>query len=388
MRSQAAPGIALWSLGFRPFFLLAGAFATLSIPGWIVQVSGWSGSRIYLSDPRWHAHEMIFGYAFAVIVGFLFTAVRNWTNEATPTGGTLMSIAALWIAGRVLVLTPWHALAAIADTAFALAAAAGIARPLCKSRNHRNYVFVALIIGLGAANLAFHLAMAGAIDVSVDRWLRFALDIVLLVMVVVGGRVIPMFTANAVPGARPRRVVWVERVALGGVLALLAIDLMGAPPLAAAGVAGIAALAHGARLVLWQPWLTAGRPVLWILHASYAWIAVYLALRALAAVDVVSASIATHALTVGAIGGLTLGMMTRVARGHTGRLLVAGTPEVLAYGLVQSAALARVLVPLLAPEWYLPGIVASGLLWSAAFAVFTVAFWPVLVRPRIDGRSG
>ena len=388
MESPAAPGIALWSLGFRPFFLLAGAFVTLSILGWVVQVPGWSGPRIHLSDPRWHAHEMIFGYAFAVIVGFLFTAVRNWTGEATPTGKTLVSIAALWIAARVLVLTPWHGLAAIADTAFALAAAAGIGVPLLKSRNRRNYLFIVLVGALGVVNLCFYLAMAGVIQVAVDRGLRFGLDLILLVMAVMGGRVIPMFTANAVPGAQPRRVAWVERLALGGVLALLAIDLSGTPPLATAVVAGIAALAHAARLVLWQPWLTAGRPILWILHASYAWIVAYLTLRALAAADLVPASPATHALTIGAIGGLTLGMMTRVARGHTGRPLRADGPEIVAYALVQVAAVVRVFVPLALPQWYLAAVIASGLLWSVSFALFTVAFWPVLVRPRIDGRSG
>jgi uncharacterized protein involved in response to NO len=153
-------------------------------------------------------------------------------------------------------------------------------------------------------------------------------------------------------------------------------------------VAGIAALAHGVRLALWQPWLTAGRPILWILHASYAWIVVYLALRALAATDLIPASLATHALTVGAIGGLTLGMMTRVARGHTGRPLRAGIPEILAYGLVQLAAIVRVGGPLLAPQWSLAAVVVSGLCWSASFALFAVAFWPILARPRLDGRSG
>jgi uncharacterized protein involved in response to NO len=259
----------------------------------------------------------------------------------------------------------------------------------CQESHHRKYFFVALIVGLGAANLAFHLAMAGAIDVAVDRWLRFALDIVLFVMVVMGGRVIPMFTANAVLSARLRRLAWVEGLALGGVLALLPIDLVEAPGLATAFVACIAALAHGARLAVWQPRLTAGRPILWILHASYAWIAIYLALRALAAVDLVPANLATHALTVGGIGGLTLGMMTRVALGHTGRPLVAGRCEMLAYVLVQAAAVVvGVLVPLVARQLYLTGIVASGFLWSAAFALFTMAFWSVLVRPRIDGRSG
>jgi len=331
---------------------------------------------------------MLFGYAFAVIVGFLFTAVRNWSGEATPTGKTLASIAALWVAARVLLLTPWHVLAAIADTAFALAVAAGIAVPLWRGGNRRNYFFVALIVALGAANLAFYLALAGAIDLAVDRWLRFALDIVLLVMAVMGGRVIPLFTGNALPGAQPVRVVWVERTAFAGVLALIGADLAGLSGFAIAAVATVTAVAHGARLALWRPWLTARQPILWILHVSYAWIPAHLALRALAALEMVPQGPAVHALTVGAIGGLTLGMMTRVARGHTGRPLRSDRLEVAAYVLVQLAAIVRVFVPLAAPQWYLMAVAASGLLWSAAFASFTVAFWPVLTRPRLDGREG
>lgn len=386
--SSRPAAIALWNLGFRPFFLFAGAFAALGILGWVLQLSGWADPPIRLAGPLWHAHEMIFGYAFAVIVGFLFTAVRNWANEATPVGRTLMFIAALWLVGRVLVLTPWAGLAAATDTAFALAAAAGIGVPLARSRNRRNYFFVALIVALGAVNLCFYLAMADVVHVAVEPGLRLGLDLILFVMAVMGGRVIPMFTANAVAGAKPRRTAWVERIALGGVLALLAVDLPAVPAPAIAVVAAVAAIAHAVRLVLWQPWLTARRPILWILHASYAWIVVYLALRALAALDLVAAGPATHALTVGAIGGLTLGMMTRVARGHTGRPLDAGTLEVLAYGLIQLAAIVRVFVPLLAPRWNLAAVIVSGALWTAAFSLFVVKFRPILLAPRVDGRSG
>jgi len=379
---------ALWALGFRPFFLLAGVFAAASVLWWVVQLAGWAGGHVYIAGPLWHAHEMIFGYAFAVIVGFLFTAVRNWTNEPTPSGRALVFVALLWLAGRVLVLVPWPALAALADTSFALAAAAGIGVPLFRSGNRRNYFFVALIVALGAANLCFYLALGGVIHVAMEPGLQFGLDLILFVMAVVAGRVIPMFTANAVPGAKPRRLRWLERVALGSVLALLVIDLTGPPAPAIALVAGIAALAHVARLHLWQPWTTLRRPILWILHASYAWIVIYLALRALAVLDLMAAGPAMHALTVGAIGGLTLGMMTRVSRGHTGRPLEAGTLEVLAYWLVQLAAIVRVFLPLAAPRWYLPAVAASGALWVAAFALFTVGFAPILASPRVDGRSG
>jgi uncharacterized protein involved in response to NO len=387
-QSQPAAGFALWNIGFRPFYLLAAGFAAVTISCWVAQFAGWTGSHMTVAGPLWHAHEMIFGYAFAVITGFLLTAVRNWTNEPTPTGRTLALIAGLWLVGRVLVLTPWPLYAAVTDTAFALAVAAGIAVALFKSRNHRNYFFVVLIVALGAVNLGFYLAMADWIHVAVERGLRFGIDLILFLMVVMGGRVIPMFTANAVPGAKPLRFRWLERIALGSVLALLATDLLGLPALATGLAAGIAAVAHGARLALWQPWLTIKRPILWILHVSYAWIVVYLALRVLAAVELVPISLVTHALTVGAIGGLTVGMMTRTARGHTGRPLEAGKLEIACYALVHFAAIVRVFIPLIVPQWYLGAVVASGALWAAAFTLLVVKFGPMLLKPRFDGRSG
>ena len=379
---------ALWNLGFRPFYLLAGLFAALSILTWVAQFAGWLGSQIYLGDPRWHAHEMIFGYAFAVIVGFLFTAGRNWTNRPTPTGMPLATIAGLWIAARVLVLTPWHAFAAVVDVAFALAAAVGMAIPLFASRNRRNYFFVPLLLGFGAANLAFYLAMAGAIEFPVQRGLQVGLDLILFVVAVMGGRVIPMFTDNAIPGTHAVRRAWLERTVLGTTLGLLAVDVLNLPPAAIAVIAATAGVAHAARLALWKPWATAGDPILWILHLSYAWIAIHLALRALAASEIVPVTLATHALSVGAIGGITLGMMTRTSRGHTGRPLRASPVETAAYVLVHLAAAVRVFLPLAAPELQLSAIIASGILWSAAFALFTVTFWPILARPRLDGKPG
>lgn len=381
-------GFALWSLGFRPFYLLAGLFAALSILFWAAQSAGWPGSQIYSGDPRWHAHEMIFGYAFAVIVGFLFTAGRNWTNQPTPTGMPLASIAALWLAARVLVLTPRHDFAAAADVVFAIAASIGMARPLLASRNRRNYFFVPLLLGFGAANLAFYLAMAGVIDFPVQRGLQVGLDLILFVVAVMGGRVIPMFTDNAIPGTKALRRAWLERSVLGSTLGLLGADALNLPPAAIAVIAAIAGIAHAARLALWKPWATAGHPILWILHLSYAWIAIHLALRALAAFEVVPATLATHALTVGAIGGITLGMMTRTSRGHTGRPLRASPVETAAYVLVHLAAAVRVFLPLAAPDLQLTAIIASGVLWSVAFALFTVAFWPMLTRPRLDGKPG
>ncbi len=386
--SPAAGRFALWTIGFRPLYLFAMVFSAITISCWVAQFAGWTGRHMVLGGPLWHAHEMLFGYAFAVIAGFLFTAVRNWTNRPTPSGPTLAFIAALWLAGRVLVLSPWPLYAAIADTAFALAVAAGIAVPLFGSRNRQNYFFVALILALGSVNLGFYLAMGEVVHFAVDRGLRFGLDLVLLIMVIMGGRVIPMFTANAVRGAQPRRFHWLERVAIGSVVALLAAELLPLPALVTALAAGVAAAAHGARLALWQPWLTMKRPIVWILHAAYAWIVAYLALRALAALDLVPISLAVHALTVGAIGGLTVGMMTRTARGHTGRALEAGSLEVSCYVLIQVAAVLRVFVPMFAPQWYVGAVVAAGALWTGAFVLLAVRFVPILLRPRVDGRIG
>jgi uncharacterized protein involved in response to NO len=384
----AAPGFALWNLGFRPFYLLAGLFAALSVPLWSAQYAGWLGGRALIAGPLWHAHEMLFGYALAVIVGFLFTAGRNWANQPTPTGVTLAAIAALWLAGRVLVFTPYALAAAAADTAFALAAAAGIAVPLVRGGNRRNYFFVALLLGMGLANLSFHLGMAGLLDLPVQRGLQIGLDLVLFIMVVMGGRVIPMFTMNGIPGVCCVRLPWLERLAPGSILVLLAADAAGVPDMAFGLIASMAAVAHAARLVLWRPWLTLKKPIVWILHFAYAWIVLALALRALAAFDLVPAGVAIHALTVGAIGGLTLGMMTRTSLGHTGRPLQAGRAELFCYLAIQVAALARVFLPLVFPSAYLYAIIGSSLLWSLAFGVFTVSYWPILSRPRIDGRPG
>jgi len=386
-RAGNAGAFALWSLGFRPFYLLASAFAALSVGLWLAQYAGLLPFA-YLPGTAWHGHEMIFGYTLAVIAGFLFTAVRNWTGQPTPSGGLLMALAALWVAGRVLVLSSYGIAAAIVSAAFPVAVAIAIAVPLARSANRRNYFFVALLALMGAADLVLLLALAGALDWPARPGLQAGMDVVLFVMAVMGGRVIPMFTNNGVPGANARRHAAIENLALGSTLALLACDLLTLPGLAVALVATVCAIAHGARLALWDSRKTLGTPIVWILHAAYAWIVVHLALRALAGFGWVAEPLAIHALTIGAIGGLTLGMMTRTARGHTGRPLVADGWEIACYVMVQLAAVARVLVPLVHAEAYLASVVASGALWSAAFALYFVRYWPILTRARLDGRPG
>ena len=384
---RAARGFALWNLGFRPFYLLASSFAALSIALWVAQYVGWLPIA-YMPTTVWHGPELIFGYTMAVMAGFLLTAVRAWTNQPTPSGMPLMAIALLWIAGRVLVLLPYAMVAAVVNAAFPAAVALAIAVPLVRSANRRNYFFVGLLLMLAAVVLTVHLSAMGLLQVPVRGGLQAGLDIVVFVMAVVGGRVIPMFTNNGVPNAGARRVAAVEKLALASLVALFAADVVQAPAAWIATLAAIGAMAHAVRLCLWRPWRTHGAPLVWILHAAYAWIVIYLLLRALTPAGLVAEALALHALTIGAIGGMTLGMMTRTARGHTGRLLVADAWETACFVLVQAAAVVRVFGGLIFPGVYALTTVTAGILWTIAFALYAIRYWPVLSRARVDGKPG
>jgi uncharacterized protein involved in response to NO len=382
-----ASNFALWNLGFRPFYLLASSFSAISVLLWAAQFSGYLPAA-YLQGPVWHGHEMLFGYTIAVIAGFLLTAVRAWTNQPTASGGALMALAALWIAGRVLVLTPYAMAAAVLNAAFPVALAVAIGVPLYRAHNVRNYFFVGLLLLMSALVLTVHMALQERIELPSHLGLQLALDVILFIIAVMGGRVTPMFTNNGVPGANATRQPLVEKFTLGSVILLFAADLLQLPqaPIAAIALAG--ALAHGARLYLWKPWRTLGTPLVWILHAAYAWIVIHLALRGLAALDLVAAPYAIHALTIGAVGGMTLGMMTRTARGHTGRPLLADGFEVGMFVLIQLAAVARVFCGIASPDFYVLTVQLSGLLWSVAFALYAIRYWPVLTRVRLDGKPG
>ena len=383
----AAACFALWNLGFRPFYLLASLLSALSVLLWVAQFSGYL-TFAYLQGPAWHGHEMLFGYTIAVIAGFLLTAVRAWTNQPTASGGALMALAALWIAGRVLVLTPFAMAAALVNAAFPVAIAVAIGIPLVRAGNVRNYFFVGLMLLMSVLVLAVHLALQGRIELPPRVGLQLALDVILFIMAVMAGRVIPMFTNNGVPGTGATRHPVVEKLALGTVLLLFAADLAQFPPAVIAALALAGALVHGVRLYLWKPWRTLGTPLVWILHAAYAWIVIHLALRGLSAAGLVAGSFATHALTIGAIGGLTLGMMTRTARGHTARPLIADKFEVAMFMLIQVAAVARVFCGIALPASYLMSVQLSGLLWAAAFGLYAIRYWPVLTRVRLDGKPG
>jgi uncharacterized protein involved in response to NO len=384
---KATTPFALWNLGFRPFYLLASLFSALSVLLWAAQFSGYL-PYAYLQEPAWHGHEMLFGYTMAVIAGFLLTAVRAWTSQPTASGAPLMALVMLWVCGRVLVLTPFAMMAAVVNAAFPVAVAWAIGIPLFRARNVRNYFFVGLLVLMSVLVLTAHLALQGYIGWPPRLGLQLALDVVLFIMVVMGGRVIPMFTNNGIPGTNAIRHAGVEKFALGIVMLLFVADLLPLPQPVVGVIALLATLAHGFRLVLWKPWRTLATPLVWILHAAYLWIVIHLAMRGLTALEILTGSYATHALTAGAIGGLTLGMMTRTARGHTGRPLMADGAEVAIFLLIQCAAVVRVFVGMVWSDLAVASVQISALLWAVAFALYAFFYWPVLTRPRLDGKPG
>ncbi len=389
-KRRHAREFALWDLGFRPFYLLAAALALLSLPLWVLQFSGVI-KQAGLKGASWHAHEMVFGYALAIIIGFLFTAGRNWSGRPTPTGRPLMALAGLWVLARVLVLSPWLWASLLVNLAVPCWAAWGLWRALRAGGNRRNYFFVGLLLLMGLATAALHAAQLGLLSASPRLQalgLPMALDLVLFMIVVMAGRVVPMFSNNGVPGMAAEKNAKLERVCLGSVIALLLVDASGVQGYALLLVLLLALLSHSWRFVLWQPWRTLGNPLVWVLHAAYFWLLLHLGLRVAAALQWLPASLATHALTVGVIGLITLGMITRTALGHTGRPLKAGAAERYAYLAILMAAVFRVLPPLLQPTLLLPAVWASAACWMLAFALYLWRYGPMLCRPRVDGLPG
>lgn len=379
---------ALLRLAFRPFYLLAAVWAALAVPLWIAQYAGLLPAPFAYPAMLWHAHEMTFGFALAVIVGFLLTAVRAWTGLPTPTGAPLAALAALWVAARVLNYTGPGGMAMLLDAAFIVASMLAIGVVLLKARNHRNLFVLAVLTAFLVANSMFHLAVAGRIDVSPLKAVRFFVFVVVVLTCVIGGRVIPTFTANALRGVRQWRDKRLDWSSLALTVLALLLALLPVPAGVVAVACFVAAALQAARLGGWNPWATRRAPILWILHASYAWIPVGLVLLALGALRIVPESAGLHALTIGAIGGLIIGMITRTALGHTARPLKAERIETTAYVLVQSAVLLR-LAPLLVPALpYLPWTTAAATAWSLAFAVYLLKYVGVLTTPRLDGRDG
>ena len=387
-RTRASSGIPLLEKGFRPFFLLGAAFAALAVPVWILALSGGYAPGGALGGMQWHAHEMLFGFTVAIIAGFLLTAVANWTKRETATGVPLALLALLWAAGRVGVFFAERAplAAAFVDVAFLPAVAVTCAIPIVATRNRRNYGFIVLLSLLASLNAGSHWAAAQG-DVALVRTMHVvALDVIVLVIVAVTGRIVPMFTRNATSVEVIHGVPLLEKAALASVALLTVSDALPNAP----GRALLAALASAlliARMWHWGSRHTLREPLLWVLHLGVAFVPLGLALRAASELGLpVPAGSALHALTAGAIGTLTLGMMARVSLGHTGRMLKAPRVMTLAFTEVVLAAVVRVAASFVS-SLYLPLLEAAAVLWVSAFAIFFASYARMLVTPRADALS-
>ncbi len=375
------------ALGFRPFFLLAGLAALILVPPWLWAFAG-HPLAVGAFDPlSWHRHEMLFGYTDAVVAGFLLTAVRNWTGLPTPTGWPLGGLALLWLAGRLAPLAVPAWLAGLVDLAFLPALAVALGRPLWRGQNRLNRLFVPLLLAMALANGLVHAQLLGLAQTA-DAGIRMKLDLTLLLLTWIGGRVIPFFAGNAVPGAAPRRPRWLERGLYGLFLVYIPWHVL-APEQGVGGALSLAlAAVQGLRLWNWHHPGIWRLPILWVLFAAYAWLVLGFLLQGIAVWGLYPVDLAVHAFTLGGIGVLTLGMMSRVALGHSGRPLAAAPATHAAYLALNAAAVVRVLLPAALPAWYAAWVDLAGALWVFAFALFLWVYAPILVTPRIDGRPG
>lgn len=378
---------------FRVFFLLTALYGTIVIVAW---GAFWLGAIPLAPGPnplQWHAHEMLFGMVPAAIAGFLLTAMCNWTGAQPLHGAGLLMLAAVWLAGRVSM---WSAaalpmaLVAAVDLAFLPAVAGYAGWVLVRHGNRRNLPLVAVLGLLAVANAMMHMSFLGWYPGAGRVGEVMAIEVITVLMVVIGGRIIPTFTANwlqARGGARVHEPRWLAQAGVLAVVLLMGADTLGAAPQWGVALALAAAFFNGWRLVCWRGWAAAADPLVWILHVGFGWIVLALALRGLTPWLGLAPGVWMHAMGAGAMGTLIIGVMTRVSLGHTGRALRLPRRALWSYAAVLLAGAVRVAVAPV-PSWAAVGIGVSALAWAAAFGLFLIIYWPILSQPRVDGRPG
>lgn len=383
-------GMTFFALAFRPFFFMAGISALLLMALWLVIYRGVLPAPAYYGTIAWHGHEMLFGYTAAVVVGFLLTATKNWTGIQTVRYWPLAGLTLAWVLGRLAPFVPGLSPVEIAfwDMLFLPLAAVALTFPLFKSRQKHNIPLAFLVLILACANALFHLDLLGLSEDTLQAGIRLGVGMVVTLLVVMGGRVIPFFIERGLQGVMIRKWEWIERLALASILAYVLVQTLFPQSTVAMVVALAAAAINGIRVAGWYHRKIWSVSLLWVLYLGYSWVAVGLLMQALSISGWISPMLSLHALTVGAIGVLTLGMMARVAIGHTGRQMQAHPLMGWAFALVVMAAVVRVVVPLIFPERYALWIDIAGGLWLFAFLPFFLIYFPILTRPRVDGQPG
>jgi len=386
---QAPPHFALFQLGFRPFFLGAGVVAVSVISLWIyLYFSGVTISHHY-SNVQWHSHEMVFGFATAIMAGFLLMAVKNWTGIATVSGRSLALLVVLWLAGRLLVYLPLPELVlVVVDLLFLPVLAFLLWRPLWAAKQKRNFFMPVMLLVMGGLNTLFHLNILGLFSaLSAFEIINAALWLIVLLMVVMSGRVMPFFMEKGLR-VQCKKWRWLEVAAITGVILLALLELRSVEPIWLAFVSLLVTLLHIARLSGWWHNAAFSVPLLWVLQVGYLWLIVGFFFKALVALNLLMPLFAVHALAMGGLGVIGLGMMARVALGHTGRALETHWLMNWAFIAVNLAVLIRVVMAPLFMQYYTTWIALSGFLWVLGFSLFLWVYLPILIRPRVDGKLG
>lgn len=392
--SPSTGKFALFYLGFRPFFLGAALFSVTTMSWWMaVYIFSWQSRPLDISPASWHAHEMIFGYSIAVIAGFLLTAVKNWTGIQTPHRVPLALLFLLWLVGRVL---PYFSqtvpvnLIAFVDSLFLGILFLVVALPVIRAKQWKQVGVLSKILLMLASNVTFYLGVTGVLEKGIHWGLYSGLYLILSLIFVMGRRVIPFFIERGVdePVQLTNRE-WLDRSSLVLFIGFWVADVFIAEPKLTAALAGILFLLHAVRLLDWYTSAMWRKPLLWVLYVAYGFLVLGFLFKATFPVSGLSPYLAIHAFTVGGIGLITLGMMSRVALGHTGRN-VKKPPGILPWilSLVLAGAIVRVIFPLVSANQYTLWIGLSQVLWIMAFVLFLLVYSPILLKPRVDGRYG
>lgn len=397
LQNSTLPGedVPLFGLAFRPFFLFGALFSVVAMAAWVSILNGWWDKDLYGGRFFWHVHEMLFGFVVAIVVGFLLTAVQNWTGIRSLHGFPLAVIFLLWLAARIgfFFVSTGSVWLATVDISFLLVVAVFLGIPIVRVRQWRNLFFVPVLALFAIANGMMHLGVLNQDHGLVLQGTRGALFLVCVLMVTVGGRVIPGFTANGTGTRRVESVPILEILAPGSVWLLMLVFLLGLDNylnnVLLSILLALAAVANLLRWVRWRFWITFRVPLVWTLHLAYFFInAGFAALAVSYVVPGVASSVAWHLTTVGGMGGLILSMISRVSLGHTGRMIIAPGWMVPAFLCVFVAAVLRGVFVAGLSEYYLIWVTASGILWIMGFSVFVVGYFSILSQPRVDKRPG
>lgn len=384
-----------FAYGFRPFFLLAGVYALLAVVSWLWVYRAGLMPLGNIPPQFWHGHEMLYGFVSAAIAGFMLTAVPSWTGSRGYAGGPLQTLVLLWLGGRFAFMfadsLPFWLLAAL-ELAFIPALMMMLAPSLLRTYS-RNTPLLLVLLFFWAGDAMFILGLANADTVMSARGLRIGLNLVLVLLTVIGGRIVPAFTGNAlreraVP-VQMRGSALLDKFTILAMLAYAIADIVGPMHSATGWIALAAASAQLVRLSGWQSLHTLSQPIVWVLHIAYLWLPVGLALKALFVLGgFVWAAHWQHALGAGAAGTMILAVMTRASLGHTGRPLVVDRLTVAAYGFLVLAVAVRVFGAAALPHSYQSVVLLAGGMWATAFLLFVLAYTPVLLSPRQDGKPG